>query len=174
MSFRRAATTGWSSLWMLLVVAWLSVPVSLSAQVIPVPADPPRPAAKSDTAASDLGKAAPAQQQAAGSSKPDPIREAWEKLRSWSLIDFITWARLHGVSVVAILLVSWIILWLAGRLQKRLDRPVGRLSHPWLRRGAGKSGATLVGVLHNAVRTAVIATATLMVLCKRLACRSGR
>jgi moderate conductance mechanosensitive channel len=142
---RQVANQGACSLWCLFVLLvaiefWL--PSGLFAQVAPAPAQPPRPTP--DTSATS--------------------RDVWQSLRSLSLADVLTWLREHGLAIVLILFVATVILWLANRLHHRF---VALLSS---RAGRGsaveqeKRARTLVGVLHNALRTAVIAAGAIMIL----------
>jgi moderate conductance mechanosensitive channel len=115
------------------------------------------------TAEQALAQAVPAIPKAAPSNT-DQVREAWEAFRSWSFADFLTWLRLHGLLVVIIIVLTFVVLWVANRLH-------GRLVALWMRYGdrgtrveQENRARTLVGVLHNAFRTTVIAVATIMVL----------
>lgn len=153
-----------------------------AAQVGPVPPLPsvpaPSEAKKATTETSNTNKADESKAEAAKSSekknatpsgdkksaekKPDPVQQWLENVRGWSLPGFIAWIRNHGVSVVAILLIASAILWLANRLHKRLVR--------FLAGGRGTAveqenrARTLVGVMHNALRTTVITIAFIMLL----------
>jgi len=101
---------------------------------------------------------ADAENKAASSADP------WASLRSWSLSGFVTAVREHGLSVVVIVLLAAGVLWLANRLHKRL---VALLAGGATRGNVAEQenrARTLVGVLHNALRTAVISLAAIMVL----------
>jgi small conductance mechanosensitive channel len=165
-----------------LLLASLSVAV---AQVGPVPPQPPIPAtaegkksdeAKAETKRSDDEKASPAkadekksdatQKSDAGKKtneiKPDPVREWIYTIRGWSLPGFLRWLREHGFNVILILLLATVILGLANRFHKRLVI--------FLAGGRGTAveqenrARTLVGVMHNALRTVVVAMAVMMLL----------
>jgi len=161
---------------------------SAVAQVGPVPPQPPIPAPsqarksesepsktkKSDEAQSEKAKsdvetnsATPGAKTTDASKKaeeknPDPVREWIHHIRSWSLKGFIDWLRNHGFNIILILLLASAILWLANRFHKRLV--------VFLAGGRGtpaeqeNRARTLVGVMHNALRTVVIAIAVMMLL----------
>jgi len=134
-----------------LALAWLCGIPYAAAQVVNLP-----PAAKSDAEKSDAQKA--------NTPRPDPVREAINKFRSLSLVDLIDWARLHGLSLVLVVLMAFVILSVANRLHPRL---VSLLSGHTARGTAAEQenrARTLVGVLHNALRTTVIALALIMIL----------
>jgi small-conductance mechanosensitive channel len=117
-------------------------------------------ATKSDNSKTDVAKKA--DDKKASEPPPDPVRQAIQKLRRWSLPGFIAWLHDHAINVVIILLVASAILWTANRLHKRLVR--------FLAGGRGTAAEqenrarTVVGVMHNALRTAVIALACIMLL----------
>lgn len=108
---------------------------------------------------------------AADASQPNPSPvpsqpslNVWESLRSLTIADIVLWFRLHALPIVLILLIASLILWVANRLHHRLVRLLGS--------GAGRGSLverenrsrTLVGVMHNALRTTVLAVATIMLL----------
>lgn len=117
--------------------------------------------AKADEKKSDTGKKSDAGKQA-DEKKPDPVRDWIYTIRSWSLPGFLAWLRDHGFNIVLILLLSSVILWLANRFHQRLV--------VFLAGGRGTAAEqenrarTLVGVMHNALRTVVIAIAVIMLL----------
>jgi small-conductance mechanosensitive channel len=134
-----------TSSWLCLVVAaWLigltpgGVPNAV-AQVVPLPA------AKS---ASDEKSAA---EKSAPEKKVQPPRDTWDLVQL-------------ALRLAGILIVVSVILWLANRLHGRLVRLLAG-SPP---RGSAleqeNRARTLVGVLHNALRTVVIALGAIMVL----------
>jgi small conductance mechanosensitive channel len=117
--------------------------------------------AKADEAKSDTGKKSVTGTKA-DEKKADPVDEWIHAIRSWSLPGFLAWLRDHGLKIVLILLLSSVILWLANRFHKRLV--------VFLAGGRGTAAEqenrarTLVGVMHNALRTVVIALAVMMLL----------
>jgi len=118
----------------------------------------PRPTASSADAKNSDAKSTGAE------SKPNSLNTSIERIRSLSLADLIDWLRRHGLSVVLIVVLASTILWLANRLQGRL---VVLWAGPTTRGTAAEQenrARTLVGVLHNALRTTVIAVAAIMVL----------
>ncbi len=158
-----------------------------TAQVGPVPPMPPIPAPsevkksdidssaakKSDEAQAEKSKSddekkntAKTDQKSDGKKAdektPDPVQQWIQKVRSWSLPGFIAWLRDHGFNIVLILVLATVILWLANRFHKRLVI--------FLAGGRGTAAEqenrarTLVGVMHNALRTVVIGTAVMMLL----------
>jgi len=150
-----------------LVLLWLAASHA-RAQVGPVPPMPPTAAPtaakKSGTEAgqpqADDAKATAAKTEE--KKKPDTLGQWIEKVRSWSLPGFLAWLRDHGFNIVLILVLASAILWLANRFHKRLV---------FLLAGGRGTAAeqenrarTLVGVIHNALRTVVVATAAMMVL----------
>jgi moderate conductance mechanosensitive channel len=96
--------------------------------------------------------------------RQDTSRDAWEKLRSWSLADFLNWVRDHALAVIVILLLAFSILSLAKRLHDRLVRIVANFADRGSSAEKENRARTLVGVLHNALRTVVIALAAIMLL----------
>jgi small conductance mechanosensitive channel len=98
----------------------------------------------------------------ADEQKPDPVQQWIYKIRSWSLPGFIAWLRDHGFNIILILLLATVILWVANRFHKRLVI--------FLAGGRGTAAEqenrarTLVGVMHNALRTVVIGAAAIMLL----------
>jgi moderate conductance mechanosensitive channel len=117
--------------------------------------------AKADEKNSDTGKKSVTGTRA-DEKKPDLVRDWIYTIRSWSLPGFLAWLRDHGFNIVLILVLSSAILWLANRFHKRLV--------VFLAGGRGTAAEqenrarTLVGVMHNALRTVVIATAVMMML----------
>jgi small conductance mechanosensitive channel len=133
--------------------------------VSPLPAAPaPRESAKSAQAKKADAKAddATAADKTRADDESAPVRLWLIKMRSWSLPDFIAWLRGHGFNIVFILVAAAAILWLANRFHKRLVI--------FLAGGRGTAveqenrARTLVGVMHNALRTTVIAVACIMLL----------
>jgi moderate conductance mechanosensitive channel len=100
----------------------------------------------------------------AAESRADPVQDAWEKLRSWSPLDFVNWLRAHGISVVIIVFGAWAFLWLANRLHPQLVTLLAGRTTRGTAAEQENRARTLVGVLHNALRTSVIAVALIMVL----------
>jgi small-conductance mechanosensitive channel len=96
--------------------------------------------------------------------KSDPVRDALGRIRTLSLADFLDWLRLHGVSVVVIMLAMSGILWLANRLQKRLVELLARHTTRGTPAEQENRARTLVGVLLNALRSLTIATGAIMIL----------
>ena len=99
-----------------LAVVWFCTVPHAAGQIGPVLRQPPVPAA-AETTKSDEAKSETKKSDAAAKSKEeksDPVRDAWEKFRSLSLADFINWVRLHGLSVVLILLMATVIFYLCA------------------------------------------------------------
>src|SRR5262245_50784137 len=122
--------------------------------------------AKSETANADEKKSDTGKKSVTGAKgderKPDPVHEWIHTMRSWSLPGFLAWLRDHGFNIVLILLLSSVILWLANRFHKRL---VVFLAGGRCTAAEQENRArTLVGVMHNALRTVVIALAAMMLL----------
>ena len=92
------------------------------------------------------------------------VREALQSVRSWSLADYVDWLRQHGLPVIVILLIVCSILWVANRMQARLVAFLAGRSSRGTRVEQENRARTLVGVLHNALRTAVIASGAIMIL----------
>jgi moderate conductance mechanosensitive channel len=174
---------------LLLIAASLALSPPANAQIGPAPPQPPIPArseakkTESDAAAveksgdqkSDEKKKAAtkadenttdAAKNAEGAktdqTKQEPVRAVTDWLRRWSLPGFIAWLHDHAIPIVIILLVATGILSLANRLHKRLVR--------FLAGGRGTAAEqenrarTVVGVMHNALRTTVIALACILLL----------
>jgi moderate conductance mechanosensitive channel len=118
-------------------IVWLAA--AARAQISPTPAQPPIPST-------------------------DSVRDAWNKLRSWSLADFLDWIRLHGVSIVVITLAMCGILWIANRLHRRLVPLLARHTTRGTAAEQENRARTLVGVLHNTLRTMTIALGVIMIL----------
>jgi small conductance mechanosensitive channel len=137
-----------------LAVTCLGMPRHAASQVGPVAPQPPQPAAKDAVKADDAKKG----------QKGDPVKEALEKFRSMSFYDFVQWLRDHGLSIVIILLLATSVLWLANRLHKRLVALIAAHAPRGSAVEQENRARTLVGVLHNALRTAVIVLAATMVL----------
>jgi len=150
----------------LLAIAWLCAPREAASQIGPVPPMPPQPAA-ADTAKADDAKSDAKKSDAtdkAKAQKADPVKEAYDKLRSWSLYDTIKWLQDHGLSIVITLLLATTILWIVNRLHKRLVALIAAHAPRGNAVEQENRARTLVGVLHNALRTAVIVVATITVL----------
>ena len=154
-----AATT------VLVALVWSFASRGAEAQVGPAPPQPPIPVAaaaqKTDASKSDADK------------KPDSVRDAVAKLRSWTLVDFINWLREHGVSVIAIVIVMSSILWLTNSLHKRLVAILARHTSRGTTAEQENRARTLVGVMLNALRSTTIALGLMMIL-EEIACRSAR
>lgn len=80
----------------------------------------------------------------------------WQGLRAVSLGDV--------VSAAVTVLVVFTVLWLANRLHHRLVKLVSSYGHRGSAVEQENRARTLVGVLHNALRTIVIAVGAIMVL----------
>jgi small-conductance mechanosensitive channel len=175
----------------LATIAMLLLIAPLSAQIGPAPPSPPIPAPsdqaaekstdritddtnaakgkKSDDAKDTLAKsdATPAEKTAekkAAEKKEDPVKVAIQKIRSWSLPEFIRWLQLHGISIVIILIVVSAILWIANLLHRRVVRLLASYSGRGSQVEQENRARTLVGVMHNSLRTAVIAVGCLTIL----------
>jgi small-conductance mechanosensitive channel len=150
----------------LLAAAWLCAPLQAAGQIGPVPPQPPRPAAadraKSDEAKADAKKSDPAGKAKAATE--DPVKTYYEKLRAWSLYDTVIWLQDHGLSIVIILLLASTILWIANRLHKRLVALIAGHAPRGNKVEQENRARTLVGVLHNALRTTVIVVAAITIL----------
>jgi small-conductance mechanosensitive channel len=131
-----------------------------AAQVESAPAQPPSSAPAANAKKSAEAKADKPETQ----KKPATAREALQKFWSLSLTDLLDWLRLHGLFVVLILALAFGILSLANRLHNRLVRIVADLADRGSPADQENRARTLVGVLHNALRTVVIAVAVIMVL----------
>src|SRR3954452_7445268 len=141
----------------LLAIAWLCAPREAASQIGPVPPMPPQPAV-SDKTKTDEAKADAQNSDAAGKAKAqkaDPVKDAYQRLRSWSLYDTVKWLQDHALSIVIILLLATTILWIANRLHKRLVPLIASHSPRGNRVEQENRARTLVGVLHNALRTVV-------------------
>jgi small conductance mechanosensitive channel len=143
------------------------------AQVAPAPPQFPTPAPSTNTKKPDGDKTAADKSAAATSeaSKTDtPKSDAGKKADTGReavvvlLTDPVGWIRLHGLSVLLILAMAAGILWLANRLHKRLVTILAGHATRGTAAEQENRARTLVGVLHNALRTAVIAVAAIMVL----------
>jgi small-conductance mechanosensitive channel len=111
-----------------------------------------------------VGEKAKSAEAKAEARKPDAVRDTLDRVRSWSLPGFIAWLQRHGIAVAGIVLVSACILWVANGLHKRLVRLLAGATSRASAYEQENRARTLVGVLHNALRTTVIAIATIMVL----------
>ncbi|HEY2413140.1 MAG TPA: mechanosensitive ion channel domain-containing protein [Pirellulaceae bacterium] len=120
--------------------------------------------AKSDAKAADKTGEEKAAEKKEEAKKNDPVKVAIQKLRSWSLPEFIRWLQLHGISIVIILVVMSAILWIANRLHRRVVRLLASYSGRGSPVEQENRARTLVGVLHNSLRTAVIAVGCLTIL----------
>src|SRR6266481_9107765 len=99
----KAQATNRSRLWIAVIaVVSLCTARSVTSQIGPVPPQPPVPAS-SESTRSDETKAGDEKSGAGAKSKQpkaDPVKEALEKVRSWTLYDFVEWLRDHGLSIV--------------------------------------------------------------------------
>jgi small conductance mechanosensitive channel len=75
-----------------------------------------------------------------------------------------TWAVEHGVSILGIIAVVFVILWLASVLDDRIIRLLAGRDSRGTSQERENRAKTLVGVLHNALRTAAIVIGCMMVL----------
>jgi moderate conductance mechanosensitive channel len=134
---------------LLIAQAWASWALAQTA-----PSPPSLPA----TAASSPSK------EPAATKNADPVRVAWDKLRFWSFADLINWLREHAISVIVILLVSFSVLWLANRLHHRVVALLAGYGNRGRPAEQENRARTLVGVLHNALRSITIVVACITVL----------
>jgi small conductance mechanosensitive channel len=121
-----------------------------------------QPVAPAEPSGAVLPKATPV--AASPEAKSESIREAWTRLRSWSLADFFDWIRLHGLSILVIAVAMAGILWLANRLQQQLVRLLARHTSRGTVAEQENRARTLVGVLHNTLRSTTIALGLIMIL----------
>ena len=130
------------------------------AQVAPAQLQPPVPA-PADAKKADTDKST----SKTATKSSDTLHESWwVNLRSLSLSELLDWIRLHGLAIVVIVLVACAILWLANRLHGRLVQLLARGDQRGTPAENENRSRTLVGVLHNSLRTVVIAVALIMVL----------
>jgi small conductance mechanosensitive channel len=158
-----------------------------AAQIGPAPPSPPIPApsdqkavaksaeadaanekksddAKDSSAKAGAKTAATSTEKKAAEKKEDPVQVAIQNLRSWSLPEFIRWLQLHGPSVVIILVVMTVILWIANLLHRRIVRLLASYAGRGSQVEQENRARTLVGVMHNSLRTAVIAVGCITIL----------
>jgi small conductance mechanosensitive channel len=88
----------------------------------------------------------------------------WERLRSLSLADVSRWLAEHGFPVAVILVAMFVTLWIANRLHQRLVTLIASYGERGTRAEQENRARTVVGVLHNALRTAVYTIGLLMIL----------
>jgi small conductance mechanosensitive channel len=84
--------------------------------------------------------------------------------RSLSLEGIIAWLTQHGLAIVAILVAMFVVLWLANRLHRRAVVWLSSFGDRGSRDEQDARARTLVGVLHNALRTTVYVVGILMLL----------
>jgi small conductance mechanosensitive channel len=120
--------------------------------------------AKSDAKAADKAADKKTVQKKDAEKKDDPVKVAIQKLRSWSLPEFVRWLQLHGISIVIILVVMSAILWIANLLHRRVVRLLASYSGRGSPVEQENRARTLVGVLHNTLRTTVIAVGCITIL----------
>jgi small-conductance mechanosensitive channel len=167
---------GWSRLASAVVLcAGLWSATEAAAQVGPVlPTSPPAKAKQlsesaepatsepvKDKAATEVEKTA-----AKGEAKPNaaPVQDVYEIFRSLSLAKLIVWLRDRGPSIVIVLVVMTGILWLANLLQRRLVRILASAANRGSSFEQENRARTVVGVMHNMLRTVVYALACIMIL----------
>lgn len=158
------------------------------AQVGPAPVDPPRPAAVGASAEKTAEKAgdtatskteakatdnaekktaetkAVVEKKAEVEKKADPIKDAIQKVRTWSLPGFLLWLQQHGLSIIIIVLITTGILWLANLLHARAVQFLAGYSSRGSSFEQENRARTLVGVMHNTLRSTVYALACIMIL----------
>jgi small-conductance mechanosensitive channel len=163
---------------------------AVNAQVGPAPPSPPIPAVSAfkaaDNRAGDAGDDAKQEKksvEAADTSaksdgqgtgknggkagpdkKKDPVNTAVSWIQSWSFAKFVSWLQEHGLSIVIVLVVMTGILWIANLLHRRLVRLLAGYSNRGSQYEQENRARTLVGVMHNSLRTAVIAVGCLTIL----------
>jgi len=172
-------------------LAWTSLVATANAQVGPAPPSPPIPAPSDqtaeksternagqastanekksddaqDTSANPEGKVtANSAEKKAAEKKDDPVKVAIEKLRSWSLSATIRWLQDHVPPVAIILVVMTVILWVANLLHRRIVRLLASYSGRGSQIEQENRARTLVGVMHNSLRTVVIAVGCITIL----------
>lgn len=167
---------GWSR-WASVVVlcAGLWSATEAAAQVGPIlPTTPPakakQPSESAESATSESAKVQAATEvektAAKGEAKPNaaPVPDVFEIFRSLSLAKLLHWLRDRGPSVVIVLVVMTGILWLANLLQRRLVRLLASAGNRGSSFEQENRARTLVGVMHNALRTTVYALACILIL----------
>lgn len=174
-----------------IAIVCVIVPAAAIAQVGPAPPSPPVPAltakaggkaagneadladaakekksddAKDTSARSDEKPVAKTDEKKVAEKKEDPVKAALQKVRSWSLPGFIEWLTVHGPFVVIILVVMTAILWIANLLHRRVVRFLAGYSNRGSQYEQENRARTLVGVMHNSLRTAVIAVGCITIL----------
>jgi small conductance mechanosensitive channel len=106
----------------------------------------------------------PVRPAATSGERTDPIRDLWNALSIWSWRDLIGWLAEHGVAVLAIVGVVAAILWIGGLLEGRIVALLSRRDQHGTPGEREARARTLVGVLHNALRTTAIIVGLIMVL----------
>jgi small conductance mechanosensitive channel len=105
---------------------------------------------------------------AAPAEKREPAAAADEgqsfEIRLPSVKELRAWAIDHGVSVLGIVVVVMLILWLAQVLDDRIINLLARRNDRGSQQERENRAKTLVGVLHNALRTTAITVGFMMVL----------
>jgi len=122
-----------------------------------------------DTSARSDGKATGKSGDKAGDKtgpkkNNDPVNAAVSLVQSWSLAKFVGWLQDHGLSIVIILVVMSAILWVANVLHRRLIGLLAGYSNRGSKFEQENRARTLVGVMHNSLRTAVIAVGCITIL----------
>lgn len=106
--------------------------------------------------AADASAQVPVTAKPAANAPAAGLNAWWHDLRSISVGDVI--------SAAVIVVVAGVLLWLANRLHNRLVALLTSRVHRGTQAEQENRARTLVGVLHNALRTVVIAVAAIMVL----------
>lgn len=163
-------------MWVIVLSVSLCAAADVAAQVGPAPPLLPMPAQEPEKKKDDNEKSSERTDSAAAKAevkadakvkaapKADPVKEAVDKLRSWSLPGFIVWLRQHGPSVVIILAVMTGILWLANLLHGRVVKLLASAANRGSTFEQENRARTLVGVMHNTLRTSVYALAGITIL----------
>jgi len=106
----------------------------------------------------------PARSVAASGERADPVRDLWNALSTWSWRDLVGWLAEHGVAVLAVIGVVAAILWIGNLLEGRVVALLSRRDQHGEPGEREARARTLVGVLHNALRTTAIVVGLIMVL----------
>jgi moderate conductance mechanosensitive channel len=107
---------------------------------------------------------APAQSMDASGNPAGPLRELVRVLTTGSWPELIGWLADHGVALIAIVAVVSAILWLGNLLEGRIVALLARRGEQRTGEESEARAKTLVGVLHNALRTIAVVVGFIMVL----------
>jgi small-conductance mechanosensitive channel len=136
----------------------VAVVIALAASANAQVAQPAAAPAKALTPAAQLPSGS-----AAASGPVHPIRELLHIVSSGSWRELVGWFAEHGIAVLAIVAIIAAILWVSNLLEGRIIALLTRGERGATRESEARA-RTLVGVLHNALRTIAVVVGVIMVL----------